>query len=429
MKVEVSQLNSCRREVRIEVPAEVVTEELERAAARLARNVRLPGFRKGKAPVALVRTRYGKAIEEEAIEHLLSHCTREALEKHDLRPLHQPRLSDMEYRPGAPLTFRTVFEVRPAIEPRDYRDLAVGVAPEPVGEEKVDERLEALRQAAARLVAVEGRAAARGDILLADVRWWRGDRKGKPTERPGVNVEIGSDAQHPAFSEALAGVAPGETRDFEIEYPPDYRAAELAGARILYRVKASAVRERRVPALDDAFARELGEFADLAALRADVRKRLEEEAAEKARGDAVQQLLERLLQANPLEVPEVLVEAQLEDQLEDVARALAAQGIDPSRARIDWQAERERWRETARRTVAARLVLEAIADREGIAVSAEDVEERLRAEAKRARQQAGALRARLEKSGGISALERQIRRDRVLDFLLTGAKIERQEGR
>jgi trigger factor len=425
LKVEVSNLNSCRRELRIEVPAEKVREEMERAAERLARNVRLPGFRPGRAPLSLVRSRYGKAIEEEAIEHLLSRCTRLAIDEQGLKPLHAPHLSSMEFRPGEPLSFRTVFEVRPAVEPRGYDRLRVSVEPEPVTDAQVDERLESIRQGAARLAPIEGRAARAGDILLADVRWWRGAREGKPTERPGIHIEIGSDAQHPDFSRALEGVEPGQVRDFEIDYPVGYRAAELAGARIFYRVKARALRERQVPALDDALAREVGDFADLAALRAEVRRRAEAEAGERARAEAVRRVLDALLEANPIEVPEIMVEAQLDDQLEDVARALAAQGVALERARVDWKAERERWRETARRSVAARLLLEAIAEREGIEVPAAALEERLQREAQSARQPLAAVRARLEKSGAIAALERQLRRERVLDFLLTGVKIER----
>ena len=429
MKVEVSQLNSCRRELRVEVGAEQVAGEIDRTAARVARAVRVPGFRKGKAPVDLVRARYGKAIEEEALEHLLSECTREALAQQGLQPLHHPHVSDLDYRPGAPLSYRALFEVRPSIEPKGYRDLATPVAAEPVTDAQLEERLESLRQAAARLVPAEGRPAHGGDILLADVRWWRGDRRGKPTERLRVNLELGSQAQHEEFNRVLEGIEAGQTRDFVIDYPADYRSQELAGARIEYRVKAHAVRERQVPALDDAFARELGDHADLAALRAEARRRMEEEAREKARGDSVQKALERLLEANPIEVPEVMVEAQIDDQLEDVARALAAQGLDPSQARIDWKSERERWRDTARRSVAARLLLEAIAEREAITVPAEEMEERLKREAQRLRQPVAALRARLDKSGGISALEKQIRRDRVLDFLLTGAKIGRMEAK
>jgi trigger factor len=425
LKVEVSNLNSCRRELRIEVPAEIVSAEMERTAARLARNVRLPGFRPGRAPLELVRSRYGKAIEEQAIEQLLSRCTRRAIDEQGLQPLHAPHLSSMEFRPGERLSFRTVFEVRPAVDPRGYNNLRVSVEPEPVTEAQVDERLESIRQAAARLVPIEGRPARAGDVLLADVRWWRGAREGKPTERLGVRIEIGSDAQHPEFNRALEGLEPGQVRDFEIQYPPDYRAAELAGARILYRVKARALHERQVPPLDDVLAREAGDFADLEALRAEVRRRAEAEARERARAEAVRRVLDGLLEANPIEVPEVMVEAQLDDQLEDVARALASQGVALERAPIDWRAERDRWREAARRSVAARLLLEAIAERERIEVPAGVLEERLRREAERARQPLAAVRARLEKSGAIAALERQLRRERVLDFLLTGVKIDR----
>jgi trigger factor len=331
----------------------------------------------------------------------------------------------MEFHPGEPLSFRTVFEVRPAVEPRGYEKLRAALEPEPVGDAQVDERLESIRQSAARLAPIEGRPARAGDILLADVRWWRGARQGKPTERPGIHIEIGSGAQHPDFNRALEGIEPGQMRDFEIEYPADYRASELAGARIFYRVKAGALHERQVPALDDALAREVGDLADLAALRAEVRRRAEAEAKEKARAEAVQRALDSLLEANPIEVPDVMVEAQLDDQLEDVARALAAQGVALERAHIDWKAERERWREAARRSVAARLLLEAIAERERIEVPAQALEERLQHEARRARQPLASLRARLEKSGAIAALERQMRREHVLDFLLTGVKIER----
>lgn len=423
MKVEVSQLNSCRRELRIEVPAQIVEEEIGRAAQRVARSVRLPGFRKGKAPVPIVRTRYAKAIQEEAVEHLMRHSTQDALDKEGLNPLHAPRVSSLDYKPGEPLSFRAVFEVRPAIEPKGYDKLGIKPKPEKITEEQVDERLEAVRQSAARLVPVEDRAAKKGDILLADMRWWRGSRQGKPTERPKVSLELGGEGQHEAFIEALESAEPGQVKEFDVEYPKDFKAQELAGAKILYRVKVHAVRERQVPELNDELARQVGEFADLAALRAEIRKGLEHEAESRGREEAVRRVIEKLLEANPIEVPEVMVEAQIDDQLEEVARALVAQGVPPNKLRVDWNKEREKMRESAQRNVAARLVLDAIADQRKVEVPAEDLDARLEREAQRARLAVAALKARLDKTGGTVALERQIRRERVLDFLLTGVNI------
>ncbi|MEE9217555.1 MAG: trigger factor [Acidobacteriota bacterium] len=423
LKIEVSQLNSCRRELRIEVPAQVVTQEIDRTIRRVARSVRLPGFRKGKAPLPMVRSRYRKAIEEEALEQLLQHSTRNAIEQEGLRPLQAPRVSGLDYKPGEPLSFRAVFEVRPEVEPKKYEKLGVKMTREPVMDEQVDERLEALRQAAARLVPVEDRSARHGDILLVDMRWWRGNRRGKPTERDGAHIELGSQDQHPEFNKALEGAEPGQTLDLEIDYPEDYRAGELAGAHISYRLKVRALKQRQVPALDDALARQLGDYADLAALRAEVHRRLEVEASNRARQEAVGKLIDRLLEANPIEVPEVMVEAQIDDQFEEVAHSLAAQGVRPEQIKIDWAAERQRLQDSARRSVAARLLLDAIAEHKQIAVPAEELERKLEQEAKRLRLTPASLRARLENSGGISALEHQMRRERVLDFLLTGANI------
>jgi trigger factor len=289
----------------------------------------------------------------------------------------------------------------------------------------VNQALEHLRQGAGRFEAVEGRAVEAGDTVVVDLarRAMAGDKPGEADRHEDVSVEIGASANPPGFDEQLVGLQAGASKTFVVHYPADYAIKDLAGTDVEYMVAVKALKRRVVPALDDEFAKDLGDFEGLDALRARVNEDLFKEAAHEAdrqlRADLVKELAGRVA----VEVPTALVERELDRRVEEFVRRLIEQQIDPRRTSIDWEAFRKNQRDPAVEAVRGALMLDEVARREGLAVTEADVEREVERFAERAGRTTAAVRAQLEKEGGLARLHAGLRRDRAVDFLLTRATI------
>jgi trigger factor len=222
-------------------------------------------------------------------------------------------------------------------------------------------------------------------------------------------------------------VKSGASLEFNVDYPADHRAPALAGQRVGYRVNVHEVKRKEVPALDDELAKDLGEFENVAALRARVRSDLEERKAAMSRSKVRQDILDKVLHANPVPLPDVLVEEEIQHRLEDMVREMMYHGVDPRKAELDWKALRDRSEEPARKIVHARLVLDAIAIAEGVKVDRAAVEERIGREAQRIGESPTELKLRLSKGGGLQALETQMVREKSLDLITSIANIQGAE--
>ena len=244
-----------------------------------------------------------------------------------------------------------------------------------------------------------------------------------PDIHKGVSVELGSTANPPGFDAELVGLEPGAVKTFTIHFPADYAAAELAGADVTYTVTVHGIKKRVLPALDDEFAKDLGEFESLEALRARVREDLEHEARHAAEREIRADLMKQLAARVPFEVPASLVEREIDRRIEDFARRLMEQQVDPRQAGIDWNAFRDSQREVAREAVAGALVLDEVARREGLEVSDEEAEREVGRFAERTGRAPAAVRARLEKEGGLSRVYSGLRREKSIDFLMARATI------
>jgi trigger factor len=315
-----------------------------------------------------------------------------------------------------------------------------------VEDAEVEEMLQRMRERAARYEPVEGRSAEAGDTVVLDL-----DRKAlgpEPGDGPepdeaseagaasegakaprserheSINVDIGGPANPPGFDEQVIGLNPGDQKTFTLTYPDDYAIKELAGTAVEYGVRVHGVKRRAVPELDDEFAKDLGEFDNLDALRQRVREDIDhqktDEAEHAVRGDLLKQLASRVNG----EVPAALVEREIDRRLEEFVRRLIEQQIYPMRANINWEEFRERQREPAVDAVKSALVLDEIARREQVTVSDADVEAEIARYAERTGRTPAAVRARLEKEGGISRLYSGLRRERAIDFLVTRVTIE-----
>jgi trigger factor len=426
MKVTINELNSVKRGMEVEIPPEVVDAEMEKAYENYRRSVRIPGFRKGKIPLAIVKQRFGKQVEGEVLTSLIEDYAHRALDENHIHPIQRPVLDEYDYRRGEPFVFRTTFEIRPSLEIRDYKGATVSRREVQVTDEMVEENLAALRERATKYSTLPDRKAQDGDVVVGTLSGRYLEGKGKDFSGEAISMQVGSEENHPDFNAALAGIAGGESRTFQVKYPEDFPSGVLAGRLVEYILSAREVKAREVPPLDDDLAREVGEFQSLAELRDHVRQELVRRGKAAADGEAKDKILTQLVEKNEFEVPESLVDAQLDRQTEDQVRRLLMQGIDPHHAEVNWKEEREKGRPVALKRVRAMLILETVAAQEGLTVSTDELNERLKDEARRQKVSLAELKEQLARKGQLEGIERQVQREKALDFLLDQATISRE---
>jgi trigger factor len=424
MKTELVDINETRKNLRIEISQDVVDAEIERIARDYSRKARIPGFRPGKAPARVIKQRFKDQILHDVAHDLIPRAIDDALRDRGVEPVDTPDIRDVTVEEGHPLTFTASFDTVPSFEPGDYASIALRRPPIRVEEEAVNVALQRLRDRAARYEPVEGRGVDHGDTVVADVERREGAREtGPPETTRDVNIQLGAKANPPGFDEHLLGLEPGATTSFDVHYPGDYPIRELAETDVSYTVSVKGIKRRVLPELDDEFAKDLGEFETLDALRARVREDLEHEARHTQertlRGDLMRQLAGRV----PFEIPPSLVEREMDRRVEDFARRLIDQNIDPRQAGIDWNAFRDSQRDAAREAVAGAIALDEIAHRERIEVSPEEIEREIGRFAEQTGRTPAAVRARLEKEGGLSRMTAGLRREKSIDFLLARATI------
>jgi len=421
MKTEFQDVNTTRKSVRVEIPSDVVAGEIDRLAADYSRKARVPGFRPGKAPARVIKQRYKEQILHDVVQDLIPRAVDDALRERGLEAVDTPDVRDVAIEEGQPLTFTASFDTVPPFDPGDLSTLSLQKPSAVVSEEMVDQALLRLRHRAARYEPVEGRGIDRGDTAVVDLE--RRDGEGKPDTHTDVNIELGAKANPPGFDEQLFGLAVGATKTFAIHYPSDYPIGELTNTDASYTVTVKGLKHRVLPELDDEFAKDLGEFETLDALKARVRADLEHEAMHAAQRDVRGALMKQLATRVPFDVPASLVEREIDRRLEEFARRLTDQQIDPRQAGIDWNAFRESQREVSREIVASALVLEEVSRREQLAVSEEEVEQEVGRYAERTSRTPAAVRAALEKDGGLSRVYAGLRREKSIDFVMARVTI------
>ncbi len=422
---------TCKREVELEIPAENVEKATEKVARDIARIARIPGFRPGKAPITLVRRRFAGDIQGEVVQSLVPEYLEKALDEKKLVPVARPEVDKVEFKEGEPLKFRAIFEVLPEFELGDYKNLQVQVDEIEVGDTQVDKTLEEMRERAATFVPVEGRAAKDGDSVLIKLIGTPSGG-GEPVQADNVLVPLGAEETLPVFTENLRGTATGETKRFDARYPDDYPDPKLAGKTYDYTVEVQGIKEKKLPELNDEFAKDaagaegsqLSGVSTLEELRKKIRESLDAEKEHREKAQGRDKVLETLVNQHDFPVPEALIEGQMDSRLERVVRSLAAQGVDPRGMNVDWTALRRQQRERAIADVKAELLLDRIATAENIDVSDEEVEKEIAALAERSGESATALRARLTKQGAVDRIKSKLRSDKTVDSLYRTARIE-----
>ena len=421
MKTEFTDVSETKKTLTIEIPSDIVDAEINKVAKDYSKQAKIPGFRPGKVPATIVKQRFKDQILHDVMHGLIPRAVEEALQERGIEPIDTPNIKDVELQEGQPLKFTAAVETVPAFDPGELGTLTATRPSTGVTDEAVDQTLQRLRERAAKFEPVEGRAIADGDTAVLDID--RQDADQAPDRHENVSIEIGGPANPPGFDANLVGLAAGDDKTFSIHFPADYAVKEMADTDVTYTVKVKDVRRKVLPDLDDEFAKDLGAFDSLAALRDKVRADLEEDARDSAQRQVRSTILKQLSERVTFDLPTSLVEREIDRRLEEFARQLMQQNVDPRQAGIDWSQFREAQREPARASVASALVLDEIARRENITVAGEDVDKEIDQFAARAGRTPAALRAQLEKEGGVARLYAGLRREKAVDLALTRATI------
>ncbi|HEX8896646.1 MAG TPA: trigger factor [Terriglobales bacterium] len=416
--------NPCKRELTIEVPADVVKDERDKIVARYAKLARVPGFRKGKVPATVVRQRFAEEIKSDLVEALVPRYFREETKKQNMAPVSQPRVTDLHLHDDEPLKFTAEFEIFPEFKVADYSDIKPETIDTNVTEEEVEQSLKNLRLQHATYNAVEeDRGVADGDFAVVSFRGLpkeaEENAEAKPVEVDEVMVEIGGENTIPEFSENLRGAKAGEHRSFDVKYADDFSDKRLAGKTMTYEVDVKAIKTRSIPEPIDEFAKELStDFATYDDLRNRIRENMKAEKEHEAEHQGKDKIVEELVRRNDFPVPEAMINQQIDLRLERGLRALAAQGMrTEDMKRMDFDRLRLGQRAGAVREVKASLILEQIADQEKIDVSDEELDHELLALATQAKQPVEQIRARLTQDGGLDRIRHRLRNEKALNYL------------
>jgi trigger factor len=420
MKTEFVDVNQTRKNVRVEIPTDVVNAEIERIARDYSRKARVPGFRPGKTPPRVIKQRFKDQILHDVAHDLIPRAVDDALREKGLEAVDTPDVREVTIEEGQPLTFTASFDTVPEFDPGELATIAFKRASNAINDEALQLALQRLRDRGARHEPVEGRGVDHGDTVTLDLE--RRDAGGTPDAHKDVNIELGAKANPPGFDEQLLGLDTGAQKEFTLHYPADYPIGELANTDVSYKVTVKGLKRRVLPELDDEFAKDLG-VDSLAALETRVREDLEHEARHAAEREDRSELMKQLASRVPFDVPESMIEREVERRLEDFARRLIDQKVDPRQAGIDWDAFRESQREVSREAVAAALVLDEVTRREKLDVSDAEVEAEVVKYAERTGRSPQAVRAALEKEGGLSRIYAGLRREKSIDFVMAHATI------
>jgi trigger factor len=434
MKTEVVDVSPTRKELKIELAAEEVRAEYERVTQEYARAASVPGFRKGHAPAAVVRTRYKKDIQTDVLQRMIPEAVNRAINEAGVEPIGQPDIhldnQGLDKFGQEPISLHAHVEVMPVVPLGEYKGLEASRRLRPVTDETVEEVIQNLREASASLQPVEDRGAEDGDTVTIDVQGHYLD----PTEDEDikadeVNVVLGGEHVLPDFNENLKGTRPDEVKTFTVVYPADYTAQGLAGKTVEYTATVTAVRRKEVPELDDEWVRSLGEedVDTVGKLRERVQENLSKNAENESEHRLRDEILGKLIGGNRFEVPETLVEYQSNQLLQSTVNDMMRRGVDPRSEELNWDALREVVRARAEEDLRGSLLLERIAEEERIEVSGEEIESEIQRLAEGMKQTAEQVRAALTKQGGERSIADRLRNRKALDLIVENAVVRDAE--
>jgi trigger factor len=425
MKVSVEEISVVKKKIHVEVPEDEVKKEVDSFYSDLKKKAKIKGFRPGKAPREILERYFKDYAKGEILQKLIQDTFPKALSETTLAPVSHPVFDPKELEGGKPFEYSAIVETKPEIKVEGYVGLNLEGKRDTVKEEEVEERLKNLQNLHAQLKTIpESRPARKGDYVLIDYEAREG---GKPLEEgKGVDVavELGSGRFIPGLEENLAGLMPEEEKEAEVTFPGDYGYRKWAGKTLTFQVKVKEIKEKILPSLDDEFAKDLGDYESLEALKTKLREDLQKEREKGLDRQLKDQIVDQLVQRNPMEVPPSLVEEQTHALISETKMRLGSQGMDLKDVGMNEEKLHGDYEPMAERQVKTFLIIEKIALQEGIAVSDEEVEGRLKEISERSRQKFEAVKRYYEKNGLLPEVKAGILSEKTLNFLLEKANVK-----
>lgn len=415
----------CTRELVLDVPAEEVSKTYSSVAANFRKYAKIPGFRAGKVPETVIRRRFATDIRKEVIDRLLPARFNKAVQELDIRPVGEPRVTELTVEDGQPLHVKAIFEYLPQFSIEGYKDVVVEKPSAEVTEEEFAREMEELRESRATVEPVEeDRPLATGD--WAQISYTgriegvaEGEADSESLSGEDALLELGGKNTVEAFSNALVGAKAGQDLSADVAYPADYPEPKLAGKTVSYDIQVKGIKKRNVPELNDEFAKELGQYETLAELENRVREHMANRKRRNVENETRNRLFEALAERFSFPVPESLVQDQIDTRLERGLRALAAQGMQTEQMRkLDFGRLRAAQREGAITEVKSSILLDRIADAENVSVSDDEVEQEVQMAALQSRENVETLRTRLTQEGGLARIREQLRREKTANLLI-----------
>ena len=410
LQVTEKKVDGVERLLQVEVPADMVRQAEEKAVRRYASSARLPGFRPGKAPPAMIRQRFGDAIRQEAVESLIQEAYKQVVGDTEVKLAAQPHVHDVKFSEGQPLTFELHLEVQPKVELPRTQGFRVTRSVRPVTDDSVQEQIDSMREQRASWVPITGQP---GEQDMVTVMLATADDDGQMPEGKEYRLVLGGGQAIPGIEELIMTLKPGETTERPVKWPEDFPDETQRSKTKTVRVTLADAKRKSLPDLDDAFARELGEFDSVEALRKAVRDDLSAEATREADADVRQKLIDEIIGANPFDVPPSWVNQMVGAYIE------AYQVPEPERDQFA-----QRFRSMAERQVRRDLIIETLAEREKLAATESEIDDRVAELAARRGADVGQLYASLQKAGRLKELERGITEEKVFKWLMDQNTVE-----
>ena len=423
MKVEVEQTNPCERRLTIEMPVERVQREMNAIYGGLQKRVKVPGFRQGKVPRSILERHYRQSVEQEILQKLIPEALSEATAQENLQAVGEPQIDHVDLAKDRPFQFVATTQIIPHIELSDYSSWTFTRYVPPVTDEQLEQAMQQLRERHAELRTVSGRAVGEHDFVITT---YQGSFEG--ADIPAIHgtnamLEVGAGQVLPEIEQGVVGMMEGEERKIPITLPEDYRDPDLAGKTIEIRLTVVEIKEKVLPDLDDEFARAYEDADSLDLLRERLRSDVETAVGERADAEVRGDILKRLVDENPFDVPEVLVHDQMRRAYLQGLRAVKGGQLDEDDFNVDVAALDETFSTQAREVVRGQLIMRHIGTQGGITVTPEEVDAEVARLASRMAQNPEALKQTLQRNGTLSGIENSLRDDKIFEAILAGVQV------
>lgn len=425
--IQVEDLSPVKKKVTFEIPQEQVADIINAQYKDLQKSVQLKGFRRGKAPLNLIRNYFHDQVLADSARKIIEETMQSTLDENKIFPVSVTNIDPEDIDTEKPFKYTAEIEVTPPIEPKDYKGLAIHKTVREFKEESVDAKIKELRERNARLTPLpEDKPISKGDHVVIDVQAKVDDEVVQVLTVDEYHMEIGRGFYLPDFDDHIEGMKAGESKDFDIHLPEDFPRQALAGKTAHCHVTIKEAKERTLPDLDDEFAKDVGDFENLDALKEEVRTQLREEIEQETSNQVENQIIDKLIAANEFEVPDSMVEQQVDHYLNQTRQVLMARGLEAKRIPMPTDAQRAQMRPAAVRTVKAGLLMKAIGEKENIEVTDEDLQAGIEERAKQFGMSVDYLKDQLETHDVLENMKESILQQKIYKFLEDNAEITQE---